>query len=151
MKMVDLSHMMNLHTPGWVGYAGNKMYYAQNLQTKAIGLDRHLSEMFRLKNRLAVIVWLIRISVEHHRSMGFENPVHEKLDRPTPHLALEIAAHLNRIVSQRVKRGGWIDAIRDVDARRKLAIRFKFAVERRLSVVAVHIVDTRQPQRGSEG
>ena len=22
MKMVDLSHMMNVHTPGWVGYAG---------------------------------------------------------------------------------------------------------------------------------
>ena len=40
MKMVDLSHMMNLHTPGWVGYAGNKMYYAQNLQTKAIVAQR---------------------------------------------------------------------------------------------------------------
>ena len=24
MKMVDLSHMMNLHTPGWVGYAATK-------------------------------------------------------------------------------------------------------------------------------
>ena len=33
MKIVDLSHVMNVHTPGWVGYAGNKMYYAQNLQT----------------------------------------------------------------------------------------------------------------------
>ncbi len=33
MKMVDLSHTMSVHTPGWVGYAGNKMYYAQNLQT----------------------------------------------------------------------------------------------------------------------
>lgn len=40
MQMVDLSHMMNLHTPGWVGYAGNKMYYAQNLQTKAIVAQR---------------------------------------------------------------------------------------------------------------
>ena len=40
MRMVDLSHMMNLHTPGWVGYAGNKMYYAQNLQTKAIVAQR---------------------------------------------------------------------------------------------------------------
>ena len=34
MKIVDLSHVMNVHTPGWVGYAGNKMYYAQNLQTR---------------------------------------------------------------------------------------------------------------------
>ncbi len=40
MRMVDLSHMMNLHTPGWVGYAGNNMYYAQNLQTKAIVAQR---------------------------------------------------------------------------------------------------------------
>ncbi len=36
MKMVDLSHTMSIHTPGWVGYSGNKMYYAQNLQTKSI-------------------------------------------------------------------------------------------------------------------
>src|SRR5207244_3915334 len=34
MKVVDLSHVMNVHTPGWVGYAGNKMYYAQNLQSR---------------------------------------------------------------------------------------------------------------------
>jgi hypothetical protein len=25
MKIVDLSHLMNVHTPGWVGYAGNQM------------------------------------------------------------------------------------------------------------------------------
>lgn len=40
MRIVDLSHMMNVHTPGWVGYAGNKMYYAQNLQTKHIVAQR---------------------------------------------------------------------------------------------------------------
>ncbi|MDP7344325.1 MAG: cyclase family protein, partial [Alphaproteobacteria bacterium] len=40
MKMVDLSHMMNVHTPGWVGYSGNKMYYAQNLQTRSIVAQR---------------------------------------------------------------------------------------------------------------
>jgi len=40
MKIVDLSHLMNVHTPGWVGYAGNKMYYAQNLQTKRIVAQR---------------------------------------------------------------------------------------------------------------
>ena len=40
MKIIDLSHMMNLHTPGWVGYAGNKMYYAQNLQTGGIVAQR---------------------------------------------------------------------------------------------------------------
>src|ERR1700681_3985097 len=39
-KLVDLSHLMNVHTPGWVGYAGNKMYYAQNLQTKMIVAQR---------------------------------------------------------------------------------------------------------------
>jgi kynurenine formamidase len=38
--MVDLSHTMNVHTPGWVGYAGNKMYYAQNLQTQRIVAQR---------------------------------------------------------------------------------------------------------------
>src|SRR5262249_34012669 len=31
---------MNVHTPGWVGYAGNKMYYAQNLQTQRIVSQR---------------------------------------------------------------------------------------------------------------
>ena len=40
MKIVDLSHLMNVHTPGWVGYAGNNMYYAQNLQTKMIVAQR---------------------------------------------------------------------------------------------------------------
>jgi kynurenine formamidase len=40
MKIVDLSHVMNVHTPGWVGYAGNKMYYAQNLQTQMIVAQR---------------------------------------------------------------------------------------------------------------
>lgn len=40
MKITDLSHLMNVHTPGWVGYAGNQMYYAQNLQTKMIVAQR---------------------------------------------------------------------------------------------------------------
>jgi kynurenine formamidase len=40
MKIVDMSHLMNVHTPGWVGYAGNKMYYAQNLQTIHIVAQR---------------------------------------------------------------------------------------------------------------
>ena len=40
MKIVDLYHVMNVHTPGWVGYAGNKMYYAQNLQTQGIAAQR---------------------------------------------------------------------------------------------------------------
>ena len=40
MQMVDLSHRMSVHTPGWVGYAGNKMYYAQNLQTISIVAQR---------------------------------------------------------------------------------------------------------------
>src|SRR3982750_709139 len=40
MKIVDLSHAMNVHTPGWVGYAGNTLYYAQNLQTQMIVAQR---------------------------------------------------------------------------------------------------------------
>ncbi len=40
MQMVDLTHTMNVHTPGWVGYAGNKMYYAQTLQTNRIVAQR---------------------------------------------------------------------------------------------------------------
>src|ERR1044072_6313691 len=40
MKIVDMSHVMNVHTPGWVGYAGNRMYYAQNLQTEMIVAQR---------------------------------------------------------------------------------------------------------------
>src|SRR5438876_12019171 len=40
MKIVDMYHVMNVHTPGWVGYAGNKMYYAQNLQTVRIVAQR---------------------------------------------------------------------------------------------------------------
>ncbi len=40
MRMVDRSHMMNIHTPGWVGYAGNQMYYVQNLQSKMIVAQR---------------------------------------------------------------------------------------------------------------
>src|SRR4249919_1405073 len=40
MKIVDMTHVMNIHTPGWVGYAGNKMYYAQTLQTQMIVAQR---------------------------------------------------------------------------------------------------------------
>jgi kynurenine formamidase len=40
MRITDLTHLMNVHTPGWVGYAGNKMYYEQNLQTKRIVAQR---------------------------------------------------------------------------------------------------------------
>lgn len=40
MQMVDLAHTMNIHTPGWVGYSGNKMYYAQTLQTNRIVAQR---------------------------------------------------------------------------------------------------------------
>lgn len=40
MKLIDLSHMMNVHTPGWVGYGGNKMFYEQNLQTGGIVAQR---------------------------------------------------------------------------------------------------------------
>ena len=40
MKIIDLSHLMIVHTPGWVGYAGNKRYYAQNRQTKQIVAQR---------------------------------------------------------------------------------------------------------------
>src|SRR5665811_2492585 len=36
----DRSHVMNVHTPGWVGYAGNKMYYAQNMQTQMVAAQR---------------------------------------------------------------------------------------------------------------
>jgi kynurenine formamidase len=39
-RLVDLSHTMNIHTPGWVGYAGNKLYYAQTLQTHRIVAQR---------------------------------------------------------------------------------------------------------------
>jgi kynurenine formamidase len=31
---------MNIHTPGWVGYAGGKLYYAQTLQTNQIVAQR---------------------------------------------------------------------------------------------------------------
>jgi kynurenine formamidase len=40
MRMIDMTHTMNIHTPGWVGYAGNKMYYAQTLQTQRIVAQR---------------------------------------------------------------------------------------------------------------
>jgi kynurenine formamidase len=43
MKIVDLSHLMNVHTPGWIGYAGNKMYQdvlCADLQTKMIVAQR---------------------------------------------------------------------------------------------------------------
>ncbi len=40
MRMVDLSHTMSIHTPGWVGFSGNKMWYAQNLQTVSIVAQR---------------------------------------------------------------------------------------------------------------
>src|SRR2546425_3553590 len=40
MKLVDLSHPWNMHTPGWVGYPGSKIYYTQTLQTNRIVSQR---------------------------------------------------------------------------------------------------------------
>ena len=40
MQMVDLSHTMSVHTPGWVGYSSNSMHYAQNIQTVHINAQR---------------------------------------------------------------------------------------------------------------
>lgn len=40
MRIADLTHPMNIHTPGWVGYAGGKMNYAQTLQTNRIVTQR---------------------------------------------------------------------------------------------------------------
>ena len=40
MKLVDLSHPINLHTPGWVGYPGSKFYYTQTLQTNRVVSQR---------------------------------------------------------------------------------------------------------------
>lgn len=40
MKIVDLTHPWSIHTPGWVGYPGGKLYYTQNLQTDQIVSQR---------------------------------------------------------------------------------------------------------------
>ena len=40
MRLVDLSHPWNMHTPGWVGYPGSKIYYTQTLQTNRIVSQR---------------------------------------------------------------------------------------------------------------
>ncbi len=37
MRLVDLTHPWNLHTPGWVGYPGARIYYTQtSSSTKAL-------------------------------------------------------------------------------------------------------------------
>ena len=40
MKLVDLSHPWSVHTPGWIGYPGSKIYYTQTLQTNRIVSQR---------------------------------------------------------------------------------------------------------------
>src|SRR3954451_22142090 len=39
-RMVDLSHPLSFHTPGWVGYPGMKQYYTQTLQTNRVMSQR---------------------------------------------------------------------------------------------------------------
>ena len=36
MRLVDLSHPVTMHSPGWVGYPGMKMWYFQTHQTHGI-------------------------------------------------------------------------------------------------------------------
>ena len=45
MKIVDLSHVMNVHTPGWVGYAGNKMYYESEFQAHIHPTPNHINDI----------------------------------------------------------------------------------------------------------
>ncbi|MDZ7677770.1 MAG: cyclase family protein, partial [Acidimicrobiales bacterium] len=40
MEIVDLSHPWNMHTPGWVGLSGAKIYYSQTLQTNRVVSQR---------------------------------------------------------------------------------------------------------------
>lgn len=40
MRLVDLTHPFNIHTPGWIGYPGSKIYYTQTLQTNRIVSQR---------------------------------------------------------------------------------------------------------------
>lgn len=56
MKVVDLTHPWNFHTPGWVGYPGGKIYYTQNLQT-----DRIVSQ---------------RLEVSLHSGTHLDGPMH---------------------------------------------------------------------------
>lgn len=54
MKIVDLSHTISIRTPGWVGYAGNKMYYyAQRLRTVGIVARRIETSLHAGKRRIA--------------------------------------------------------------------------------------------------
>ena len=39
-RVVDLSHPLSCHTPGWVGYPGMKQYYVQTLQTNRVVSQR---------------------------------------------------------------------------------------------------------------
>ncbi len=39
-RMVDLTHPLSFHTPGWVGYPGMKLYYVQTLQTNRVVAQR---------------------------------------------------------------------------------------------------------------
>jgi kynurenine formamidase len=39
-RLVDLSHPISFHTPGWVGYPGMRQYYTQTLQTNRIVSQR---------------------------------------------------------------------------------------------------------------
>lgn len=40
MKIVDMSHVMNVHSPGRVAYAGHKTRCAQNVQMQTIAARR---------------------------------------------------------------------------------------------------------------
>ena len=39
-RMVDLTHPLSYHTPGWVGYPGMRLYYTQTLQTNRVVSQR---------------------------------------------------------------------------------------------------------------
>ena len=56
MRLVDLTHPWNLHTPGWVGYPGAKVCYTQTLQT-----NRMLSQ---------------RIETSLHTGTHLDGPMH---------------------------------------------------------------------------
>lgn len=39
-RLVDLTHPLSWHTPGWVGYPGMRLYYTQTLQTNRVVSQR---------------------------------------------------------------------------------------------------------------
>ena len=113
----------------------------RDLQAAAVGLDRHLGELLRRKQRLAAPARPVGIVVDHHRRPGIEHAVVEHFHhaRRQP-FGIVFRGHHRRLL-ERIERHEILVVERYLRPAKQPALGFDLRQQFELMQVAVHVLD----------